>query len=41
MNNPDSAQFWPYTVKNAVMYFPEGNKTIDFCINKFNIMIVL
>jgi protein DGCR14 len=25
MNNPDSAQFWPYTVKNAVMYFPDGN----------------
>jgi protein DGCR14 len=24
MNNPDNAQFWPYTVKNAVMYFPEG-----------------
>ncbi|CAF4961245.1 unnamed protein product [Rotaria sp. Silwood1] len=26
MNNPDSSQFWPYTVKNAVMYFPEGAK---------------
>jgi hypothetical protein len=28
MNNPDNAQFWPYTVKNAVMYFPEGKITI-------------
>ncbi|CAF2066089.1 unnamed protein product [Rotaria magnacalcarata] len=26
MNNPDSSEFWPYTVKNAVMYFPEGAK---------------
>ncbi|CAF1242616.1 unnamed protein product [Rotaria sordida] len=25
-NNPDSSEFWPYTVKNAVMYFPEGAK---------------
>jgi hypothetical protein len=30
MNNPDSAQFWPYTVKNAVMYFPDGNKQLNF-----------
>ncbi|UJR27508.1 hypothetical protein I4U23_008792 [Adineta vaga] len=25
-NNPDSIQFWPYTVKNAVMYVPDGAK---------------
>lgn len=26
INNPDSVQFWPYTVKNAVMYIPDGAK---------------
>ncbi|CAF0919726.1 unnamed protein product [Adineta steineri] len=25
-NNLDAIEFWPYTVKNAVMYFPEGAK---------------
>ncbi|CAF1013078.1 unnamed protein product [Adineta ricciae] len=25
-NNPDAIEFWPYTVKNAVMYVPDGAK---------------
>ena len=30
MNNPDSVEFWPYTVKNAVMYFPDGKNKLYF-----------
>jgi len=26
-NNPDAIEFWPYTVRNAVMYIPDGKLT--------------